>query len=145
MAISDDRRHALHNRLDEALGPDEAATLMELLPPPWADLATTRDVDAGVSRLDASIGRLDDKVDGLARRLDRVEAIVEENRAQLGNVRVEMRDLRVELSDLRAKFSDRLAESSFRLTQHTRTLSIAMIGQSGVVAAGIFGAAALFG
>lgn len=46
MTISDQSRYDLHQRLAEVLGEDEAATLMEHLPPVgWADVATKRDVD----------------------------------------------------------------------------------------------------
>ena len=46
MAISDQTRHRLHQRLDEVLGSDDAATLMEHLPPVgWADVATKRDLE----------------------------------------------------------------------------------------------------
>ena len=46
MTISDQSRYDLHRRLAEVLGPDEAATLMEHLPPVgWADVATKRDLD----------------------------------------------------------------------------------------------------
>jgi hypothetical protein len=46
MTISDHSRHSLHTRLEEVLGPDDAATLMEHLPPVgWADVATKRDLD----------------------------------------------------------------------------------------------------
>src|SRR5688572_11452029 len=46
MTISDQSRHRLHQRLDEILGVDDAATLMEHLPPVgWADVATKRDLD----------------------------------------------------------------------------------------------------
>ena len=46
MAITEDARHRLYQRLEEVLGPEEAATLMEHLPPVgWADVATTRDLD----------------------------------------------------------------------------------------------------
>src|SRR5687767_12053456 len=46
MTISDHSRHLLHQRLDEVLGPDDAATLMEHLPPVgWAAVATKRDLD----------------------------------------------------------------------------------------------------
>jgi hypothetical protein len=64
MAISDDRRHALHNRLDEVLGPDEAATLMEHLPPPWADLATKRDLDTLGDTVGLRIEALEHKMRG---------------------------------------------------------------------------------
>jgi hypothetical protein len=47
MAIDERSRHALHLRLAELLGDQEAATLMEHLPPVgWADVATKRDLDA---------------------------------------------------------------------------------------------------
>ena len=46
MAIDERSRHALHQRLEEVLGPEQAATLMEHLPPVgWADVATKRDLD----------------------------------------------------------------------------------------------------
>ena len=47
MAISEESRHHLYLRLEEVLGSEEAATLMEHLPPVgWADVATKRDIDA---------------------------------------------------------------------------------------------------
>lgn len=46
MTISEQSRHHLHQKLEEFLGPDEAATLMEHLPPRgWADVATKADLD----------------------------------------------------------------------------------------------------
>ena len=46
MVIDGRARHVLHQRLEEILGPDEAATLMEHPPPVgWADVATKRDLD----------------------------------------------------------------------------------------------------
>jgi hypothetical protein len=47
MAISEESRHHLYLRLEEVLGSEEAATLMEHLPPVgWADVATKRDIEA---------------------------------------------------------------------------------------------------
>ena len=47
MAIDERARHRLYERLEAVLGPDEAAILMEHLPPVgWADVATKRDLDA---------------------------------------------------------------------------------------------------
>ena len=47
MALDERARHELFLRLEEALGPESAETLMELLPPVgWADVATKRDLDA---------------------------------------------------------------------------------------------------
>ncbi|NLD77826.1 MAG: hypothetical protein GX643_14295 [Acidimicrobiales bacterium] len=46
MAITEETRHHLFKRLEEVLGPEEAATMMEHLPPVgWADVATKRDLD----------------------------------------------------------------------------------------------------
>jgi hypothetical protein len=46
MAITEEARHRMYQRLEELLGRDEAATLMEHLPPiGWADVATKRDLD----------------------------------------------------------------------------------------------------
>ena len=46
MTITDETRYHLHQKLEAMLGSDEAATLMEHLPPVgWADVATKRDLD----------------------------------------------------------------------------------------------------
>jgi hypothetical protein len=46
MAIDERARHELYLRLEEHLGAEAAATLMEHLPPVgWADVATKRDLD----------------------------------------------------------------------------------------------------
>jgi hypothetical protein len=46
MTIDERTRHQLHGKLEEVLGPDEAATLMSYLPPVgWADVATKHDLD----------------------------------------------------------------------------------------------------
>lgn len=54
MAIDERQRHLLHEKLDDVLGPDEAATLMAPLPPVgWADVARRSDVDHLGERLRA--------------------------------------------------------------------------------------------
>jgi hypothetical protein len=46
MAVDEAGRHRLHTKLEEVIGPEEAAILMEHLPPVgWADVATKRDLD----------------------------------------------------------------------------------------------------
>lgn len=43
--IPEPRRFALHNKLVETLGEEEANTMMESLPPiPWTDFATKQDL-----------------------------------------------------------------------------------------------------
>ena len=46
MAIDERARHQMYLKLEEALGPEAAATMMEHLPPVgWADVATKRDLE----------------------------------------------------------------------------------------------------
>ena len=46
MAITEQSRDQMHQRLKEVLGEQQATTLMEHLPPVgWADVATKRDLD----------------------------------------------------------------------------------------------------
>ena len=63
-------RFELHDALRELLGEARGDTLMSLLPPVgWADVATTRDLDAMGERLDA-------RIDALGERLDaRIDAL----------------------------------------------------------------------
>jgi hypothetical protein len=47
MVVDERGRHRLFRRLEEVLGPDEAGTLMEHLPPVgWADVARKSDIEA---------------------------------------------------------------------------------------------------
>jgi hypothetical protein len=46
VAITETSRHRLHTTLEDVLGEEQAATLMEHLPPTgWADVATKSDLD----------------------------------------------------------------------------------------------------
>jgi len=81
MAITEKSRHELYQRLEKILGPDEATTLMEHLPPVgWADVATKDDLRHLEVRLDA-------KFDVLGLTLQ----------AEISNVRTEMANLATEL------------------------------------------------
>lgn len=52
MAITETTRRDMHVKVEQALGPEEAATLMEHLPPVgWADVATKHDLDVGLRSL----------------------------------------------------------------------------------------------
>ncbi len=70
MAVTEESRYQLFQRLDELLGPEKVSTMMELLPPVgWADVATKRDLDHLHSVLDTKIdtvfGTMDAKIDRL--------------------------------------------------------------------------------
>jgi hypothetical protein len=52
VAITEESRYRLYQRLEELLGQNEAATLMEHLPPVgWADVATKRDLEQSVAMM----------------------------------------------------------------------------------------------
>lgn len=56
MAINEETRYQLYQRLEHALGHEEATTLMEHLPPVgWADVATKHDLEAAVTLLRAEM------------------------------------------------------------------------------------------
>lgn len=58
MAITEESRHRMYQRLEQLMGAEEAATLMEHLPPVgWADVATKRDLDAQELRFEAMLHR----------------------------------------------------------------------------------------
>ena len=60
MALDERARHELFLRLEEALGPESAETLMEMLPPVgWADVATKRDLDAVEERMRSPVRGLE--------------------------------------------------------------------------------------
>ena len=64
MVLDERSRHQLYLRLEEALGPEAATTLMEHLPPVgWADVALKRDLDALEHRLDLRFGALEERID----------------------------------------------------------------------------------
>lgn len=53
MAIDERSRHALHIKLEELLGAEEASILMEHLPPVgWANVVTKRDLDLKLDALE---------------------------------------------------------------------------------------------
>jgi hypothetical protein len=52
MALDERARHELFLRLEQALGPESAETLMEMLPPAgWADVVTKHDLAALEERI----------------------------------------------------------------------------------------------
>jgi hypothetical protein len=114
MALDERARHELFLRLEAALGPESAETLMEMLPPVgWADVATKRDLD------------------GLEQRMDlRFEA-------------TEQKILAALRGELLAQTNTLYSHFSGQLTAQTRTLLYANIGTVLSVAAVVFGATKL--
>ena len=68
MAVDERTRHELHQRLDQVLGVEQAATLMSHLPPTgWGDVVTREHLDLRLSTLEA---RIDARLDGHDARFD---------------------------------------------------------------------------
>jgi len=71
MVVDERSRHELYRRLEEVLGPEAAATLIEHLPPVgWADVATKGDLAVLEERMDLRFARVDDRLDHMEQRFD---------------------------------------------------------------------------
>lgn len=56
MFVSEFQRHEVFKWLEEQMGPERAATMMDLLPPVgWGDLATKRDLQTEIGTLRAEM------------------------------------------------------------------------------------------
>lgn len=70
MALDERHRLALHEAARNALGPEPALTLMELLPPVgWTDVATRHDLDDLRRTVEEVDRRLSVRIDALDERL----------------------------------------------------------------------------
>jgi len=70
MPVDERARHRLYLKLEELLGPEEAGTLMDHLPPAgFANLATKDDVQALRSELLGRIDGVEGRMEGLEHRL----------------------------------------------------------------------------
>jgi predicted nuclease with TOPRIM domain len=94
VAITEESRHRLYERLDDVLGHEQATTLMEHLPPVgWADVATRADLEHQTLALKAELGQRFMEIDA---RFDRVDA-----RFERIDARFERVDARFERVDSR--------------------------------------------
>lgn len=65
MTVEERRRHQLYEGLAGLLGAEDTATMMELLPPSGAEVATRADIDGLDRRFDHLEERIDDRIDAL--------------------------------------------------------------------------------
>ena len=74
MAISEESRHHLYQRLQQVSGHREATVLMEHLPPVgWADVATKRDLDVLESHVNLRFDRVEERFTDMDRRFEEID------------------------------------------------------------------------
>ena len=107
MTASEHERHELAAKLEELLGPDQAATLMEHLPPvPWDALARQDDLLAlrhDVDGLRGDVDGLRHDVDGLRHDVDGLRGDVDGLRGDVDGLRGDVDGLKGELLGLRGE------------------------------------------
>ena len=108
MSASERERHELATRLEELLGADQAATLMEHLPPvPWDALARQEDLLA----LRSDVDELRGEVDGLRTEVGGLRTEVDGLRTEVGGLGRRVNAVEGELRELRgtvARTNDRI-------------------------------------
>jgi hypothetical protein len=106
--MNEERRYALHERLDEVLGPDQASTLMEHLPPAtWNDLVRQRDMDSMRLALTSDIDRVRSEMTVLRIELQQeINALRVELHHEIGALRAELHH---EIGALRAELHHEIA------------------------------------
>ena len=151
MSITELSRHQLYLRLEATLGAEEAATLMEHLPPVgWADVATKRDLDhfatvlrgemkvleTGIrgevatlgSDLRGEMATLGSDLRGEMATLDaRITTLGSDSRCESGRIEKtlggEIGDLRVEMHKMRAEISSQMHRQTYSLIGAVATIS----------------------
>lgn len=72
MSVSESQRHQVFQWFEEAMGPERAAVIMDMLPPVgWADLATKDDVRLLGVELRSEMARFEGRMDHALARLQR--------------------------------------------------------------------------
>lgn len=102
MTVDEQRlRQSLHTRLAETLGGDEAALLMEYLPPVgWADIVRRSDLRAEIAGVRGEIA-------GVRGEVSELRGEMSELRGEMGELRGELRAsvaaLRAEMTELKSQ------------------------------------------
>lgn len=136
MAVDERRRHLLYRRLEEVLGPDEAGTLMDHLPPVgWADVARRSDIEALRREF---IGALGSEIGSVRQELG---SEIGSLRQELGS---EIASLRREMEHMEDRLTNRFdAKLEPKLNSQTKTLVGLMTAQVVAIAGLAFAAARL--
>ena len=148
MAVSEQLRHQLYSKLEQLLGRDEAAALIDYFPPQgWNDVARKGDLDGTLAVLRSDLrdqgsalraeiadlrAELHDQIGGVRGEIGGVRGEIGDLRAelheQIGGVRAEIGDLRAELHEqiggVRAEIGSLRAE----MRTQTRSLFLSLVG-----------------
>jgi ABC-type phosphate transport system auxiliary subunit len=113
--MNEERRYALHERLETVLGATEANTLMEHLPPTtWNDLVRQRDIDSMRIAMGSDMERLRGDLRGeMANLSSELRGEMAELRSEL---RGEMAELRSEMTGLRLEMHHEIAQLRSEIT-----------------------------
>lgn len=119
MSVTESERHQIFQWLQEVMGPERAAIMIELLPPVgWGDIATRTDLAVMEGRLRGEIAELRGEV-----------------RSEIGALRGEIGALRGEMGELRGEMGELRGEIGSLKGDLMRTLLLGVGGmQIGLVA-----------
>jgi hypothetical protein len=84
MAVDERRRSELFEGLSEAIGPEQATTMFELLPPAGVEVATRQDVERLEARMDAQFARIDERFERIDERFARIDERFDEQTGRHG-------------------------------------------------------------
>lgn len=119
MAISEQLPHQLYSRLEQVLGREEAAALIEYFPPQgWNDVVRKADLDAIASELRSEMRVLSAELRG------EISDLRAELHEQIGGVRGEIGSVRGEIGSVRAEIGSLRAE----MRTQTRSLFLSLVG-----------------
>jgi hypothetical protein len=155
MAITEELRHDLYEKLIELLGRERAATLMEHLPPVgWADVATKRDLDhqAVLLRRDLDAFRAEMQGDSASLRAEMQTEFANvraEMQTEFANVRAEMQaglaevraEMQTGLAEVRAEIAAVEIRFERALREQSRTFFLGMLSANATLAGLAFAAA----
>ena len=128
--VGEDKRLALMNRLTEALGEEEARTLMESLPPVlWTHLATKDDVKESEERLrtdfNGQFAQLNAKIDSGFANIESKFANIE---SKFANIDGKFADVDGRFGKIDGAFENLRAETTLQLAKQTRTMAFMLVG-----------------
>ena len=105
MATTEHARHQLYQRLNEIIGPDQADTLMELLPTVgWADVATKTDLAHQTALIDARFDRIDSRFRQIDSRFEQIDSRFRQIDTRLGQIDSRFRQIDTRLGQIDFRF-----------------------------------------